>query len=128
MISEYGTEIDALVEEYKLYLETANSDITTGDIIMPTEEEQKNIHLRCPRILEWWEKHHQALPHWSLFARHCAVLQPSSAAAERVFSIVNALFTDSQEQCLSDYFEGGTMMRYNSNCPCKKHRCHEGLT
>ena len=39
--------------------------------------------------------------------------QLSSAASERVFSIVSASFNDQQESALSDYFEASVMLQYN---------------
>ena len=36
-------------------------------------------------VLEWWKCNKDDLPHWSLAARKVLVVQPSSAAAERVF-------------------------------------------
>lgn len=37
----------------------------------------------------------------------------SSAASERVFSIVSASFNDQQESALSDYSEASVMLQYN---------------
>ena len=41
------------------------------------------------------------------------VIQPSSAAAERVFSLLNFGFVDLQENSLKDYTEASIMLRYN---------------
>ena len=46
-------------------------------------------------------------------ARKVLVVQPSSAAAERVFSILSNSFTDQQEQSLEDYVEASVMLQYN---------------
>ena len=53
------------------------------------------------------------LPEWSKAAQHVLLLQPSSAAAERVFSLLNASFGNSQENTLEDYLEASLMLQYN---------------
>lgn len=46
----------------------------------------------CP--LEWWRLNCEHLPKWSVEARKVFLIQPSSAAAERVFSLLKASFSD----------------------------------
>lgn len=41
-------------------------------------------------VLEWWKCNKDDLPHQSLAARKVLVVQPSSAAAERVFSVLSS--------------------------------------
>ena len=41
------------------------------------------------------------------------LLQPSSAAAERVFSILKNTFGDQQQTPLGDYVEASLMVQYN---------------
>ena len=41
------------------------------------------------------------------------LIQPSSAVAERVFSILNNTFTDRQDNTLQDYLESSVMLQYN---------------
>ena len=38
---------------------------------------------------------------------------PNSAAAERVFSLLKALFGSNQDMALADYIQGSMMARYN---------------
>ena len=40
--------------------------------------------------LEWWDRQEHSLPHWSASVRKVILVQPSSAAAERVFSLLKA--------------------------------------
>ena len=40
-------------------------------------------------------------------------MQPSSAAAERVFSLLNNSFNAKQRSSLEDYIEGSVMLQYN---------------
>ena len=55
------------------------------------------------------------LPYWSSAAQKVLVLQPSSAATERVFSHLKALFNDQQDHILQDCIEMSLMLQYN-NC------------
>ena len=63
--------------------------------------------------LRWWEDHRNDLPAWSSAVRKVSLLQPSSAAAERVFSLLTNTFGDKQQTSLSDYVEASLMVQYN---------------
>ena len=52
------------------------------------------------------------LSYWSTAAQKVFLVQPSSAAAERVFSILNR-FSDTQTNFLEDYVESTLMLQYN---------------
>ncbi len=41
---------------------------------------------------EWWRRHATLLPAWAAAAKKVLVTQPSSAAAERAFSLLNSMF------------------------------------
>ena len=41
------------------------------------------------------------------------LVQPSSAAAERVFSMLNSSFSEQQESSLEDYQQLAVMLQYN---------------
>ena len=66
-------------------------------------------------MLEWWKRNSGGLPHWCSAAMKVLVVQPSSAAAERVFSILTNSFTDKQERSLEDYVETSVMLQYNQH-------------
>ena len=53
------------------------------------------------------------LPAWAAAAKKVLVVQPSSAAAERAFSLLNSTFGDKQDNSLKDYIETSIMIRYN---------------
>ena len=55
--------------------------------------------------LEWWKKHECDLPYWSQACKNVLLMQPSAAAAERVFSILSSSFTERQTSSLEDYIE-----------------------
>ena len=63
--------------------------------------------------LEWWSRQEENLPHWSAAVRKVVLVQPSSAAAERVFSLLKATFSDQQDSTLQDYLETSLMLQYN---------------
>ena len=65
--------------------------------------------------LDWWKRHETDLPKWSGAARKIVLVQPSSAAAERVFSILHCFFGDRQQHALEDYIEASVQLQYN-NC------------
>ena len=46
-------------------------------------------------------------------ARIIFALAPSSAASERVFSLVNSMFGKEQLKSLADFIQGSLMLRYN---------------
>ena len=63
--------------------------------------------------LEWWKAHKTDLPHWSAAASDVLLVQPSSAAAERVFSLLKASFGSQQDTTLNDYIQTSLMLQYN---------------
>ena len=65
-------------------------------------------------LLEWWKLNADELPNWSSAARKVLVLQPSSAASERVFSLLKSSFSEQQENSLQDYIETSLMLQYNN--------------
>ena len=64
--------------------------------------------------LQFWKLNSPQLPHWSSAARRILLVQPSSAAAERVFSMLTTSFGDLQNQSLTDYIELLLMLQYNN--------------
>jgi len=53
------------------------------------------------------------LPTTFLYGRRMLLLQPSSAAAERVFSILKNSFGDQQLSAFEDYLEASLIIQYN---------------
>ena len=64
--------------------------------------------------IDWWLQHKDELPHWSSAAQMIALVQPSSAAVERIFSMLKASFGPQQDNSLQDYIESSLMLQYNS--------------
>ena len=61
----------------------------------------------------WWRHNEAELPAWSSAVKKIVLVQPSSAAAERVFSLLVTMFGDQQHETLEDYIEAALMLRVN---------------
>ena len=55
-----------------------------------------------PISLVWWKGYMADLPAWAAACKKLLLVQPSSAAAERVFSLLQNSFKKSQELALED--------------------------
>ena len=65
--------------------------------------------------LDWWQHNSRALPHWSAAAKKALLVQPSSAAAERAFSLLANSCNDRQQNALEDYVETSIIIQYNNH-------------
>ena len=68
--------IDGLIAELPDYVAAAQ------DVVVTTEEEK----------VKWWCQHVERIPRWSVAVKQILLLQLSSAAAERAFSLLSAAF------------------------------------
>ena len=91
---DYDDVIQNLESEMPAYLAASNG---TSSIANP---------------LEWWERHTNSLPHWAQAGKKIVLCQPSSAAVERIFSLLSH-FTNFQYSVLEDYTETLLMLQYN---------------
>ena len=64
--------------------------------------------------LDFWKHHASSLPSWAKAVQKVLLVQPSSAAAERVFSLLKASFGEQQLHSLEDYIEASLMLQYNN--------------
>jgi hypothetical protein len=62
----------------------------------------------------WWRQHRSTLPNWSRLAYAVALFQPSSACVERIFSMLEAQYSDTQTATLEDAREASIQLRYNN--------------
>ena len=53
------------------------------------------------------------MPAWRKAAKIIFAIPPTSAASERVFSLLEAMFGKDRERALSDLIQGALMLRYN---------------
>ena len=63
-------------------------------------------------LIAWWKRHAIELPKWANAFKKVLLIQPSSAAVERVFSILQR-FTVQQQSSLEDYIELSVMLHFN---------------
>ena len=91
-----GGELELLVAELLHYL-AAVADVTLNN---------------ADDKLRWWSRQN-TLPHWKNAVKKLVLVQPSSAAAERAFSIMASCFTDEQQSALEETVEASVMLRYN---------------
>lgn len=61
----------------------------------------------------WWKSVARELPGWSSAIQKLVFVQPSSAAAERAFSMLTSMFGKQQHDALEDYIETSLMLRVN---------------
>ena len=63
----------------------------------------------------WWSSNSETLPHWSAVVNKVLLVQPSSAAAERVFSVMEPLFNKQQDSALEETVEASVMLSFNGS-------------
>ena len=64
--------------------------------------------------LLFWKNHETELSRWAKAARQVLLVQPSSVALERVFSLLRNSFGERQNASLPDYIETSLMYQYNN--------------
>ena len=64
-------------------------------------------------VIQWWKTHESDLPNWANVCKIILLVQPSSAAAERVFSLLQNTFSRQQYRSLEDYIAVSMMLQYN---------------
>lgn len=64
-------------------------------------------------VLRWWRKWRQELPKWAEALRIVALVQPSSAGIERLFSELKHKYTVLHGNALNDFIESCTLTAYN---------------
>ena len=57
---------------------------------------QADVDDYTEKVLCWWRQHGQGFPTWSLAARMAFSISASSAACERVFSLLKQMFGEQQ--------------------------------
>jgi hypothetical protein len=70
----------------------------------------------------FWKSVSQELPALAKICRIAMLYQPSSAAAERVFSMLKSQFGDRQQHALGDYQSTSIKLRYNRIWRMKKNK------
>ena len=78
------------------------------------EVQDIKVDMSSDQVWQWHVRKKQTLPAIYAFAKRAALVQPSSAAAERVFSMLNGLFTDRQTLAREDYISATLKLRFNA--------------
>jgi hypothetical protein len=97
--------IDGLLTEWNSYVTMAASFN-----IPPTSTFADKVDA----VWKWWSRQ-LSIPIWRKVAAEIALIQPSSAAAERAFSLLRHRFGKKQKKSLMDYVETSVMVAYNKN-------------
>ena len=86
------------------------------------QDSAKQISRKAFQVQKWWNqkvskrsmyKRYELYKNFGVLVAHLALFQPSSAASERVFSILEQYFSDSQIACLQDLKEATCKLIYN---------------
>jgi hypothetical protein len=100
------TELDALGIQ-ALVNELPARNLRAAAFAMPVEQAKKPAALA-----QFYKDNRFALPVFFAFHRLMNMFTPSSAACERVFSMLRARIDARQEQMLEDHIEASLMLRY----------------
>ena len=72
----------------------------------------EDISSDCETVI-FWKEYANKIPKWKEAAAKIMLFQPSSSAAERVFSLLKNSFGDQQLSTLEDYIETSLIIQYN---------------
>jgi mannose/fructose/N-acetylgalactosamine-specific phosphotransferase system component IIB len=101
-----GPEMQSMQNEWPDYLEMSSQ------IGVHENDESPNEKMR--RALQFWAAARNKLPNIAKLARYCIIIASSSAAAERVFSVLKASQSLVQmHKALEDYTEIMVQRQYN---------------
>ena len=71
----------------------------------------QDVVIKCGgKKVECWKVHEEGIPNWSSAVKKVLLVQPSSAAAERFYSLLSSSFNEQQDHVLSDYFQASVML------------------
>ena len=75
------------------------------------------VNMADSEVLEWGHRNETKLPNCANACKQVLLDQPSSAAVERVLSLLQNSFQKQQESAMEDYIESSLMLQYNKrNC------------
>ena len=75
--------------------------------------DHRDVKAFTEAVLEFWRKQGTKMPAWRKAARIVLAIPPTSAASERVFSLLEAMFGTGMDASLSDLIQASLMLRYN---------------
>ena len=89
------------------------------DVVHNLEPEKNDYNIAASNadaghdLWAFWYDNRLKLPFWYNVAKDIALIQPSSAFMERVFSILRACLDERQEICYSDRIRASALLKYN---------------
>jgi hypothetical protein len=95
--------LDLMCVELPTYLSEAKSTIVN----------RADVHDFTEAVLQFWRSRVSLLPGWARAARIVFAMSCNSASCERVFSLLDSMFSKEQRSALSDYVGGSLMLKYN---------------
>ena len=100
--------IAAMVKEWPVYV-----SMFCAMPVQNLDADPDHIMMRCT---EFWRAARSTIPNLAQFARYAFAIVPSSASAERVFSLLKRYFSLlAMHSALTDYTAGSCMLQYNKN-------------
>ena len=96
--------------------------VNTDDVVHNLELEKTDYNIAASNnnagaghdLWAFWHDNRLKLPFWYNVAKDMALIQPSSAFMERVFSILRACLDERQETCYSDRIRASALLKYNT--------------
>ena len=112
--TQQGTPRSWSFTEDDLLHELPAYELEVRDRVFTQGLTSENIALRMEEIHLFWQDVKEKLPKW--YALYCivAIIAPSSASVERVFSILKNVFTKSNTHAYCDVIRLAVMLQYNS--------------
>ena len=80
----------------------------------PAEGEEPDDETVCAATLTFFKRYEKKIPTFAKVAKVLAAIPTSSAAAERVFSLLRRMFDDTQTRTFEDMLELALMLKYNN--------------
>jgi hypothetical protein len=95
-----------MTKYFQILIESWHSILLLQNNSVSMSSEDKKLTL--------WAANSKTLPNRSALVQKLLLLQPSSASAERVFSLLNNVFNGQQDSSLTVYLESSVMLRKNN--------------
>ena len=94
--------------------------VNTDDVVHNLELEKNDSNIATSNnadaghdLWAFWHDNRLKLPFWYNIAKDMALIQPSFAFMERVFSILRACLDERQQTCYSDRIRASALLKYN---------------
>ena len=72
-----------------------------------------DVDIYSEGILDWWRTNGNSFPVWAHAARIVFAISPNSAACERIFALLKAMYGDEQYSTLADAMQAALMLRHH---------------